>query len=67
MIARHSFRGYFGVSMTACAEALVLVAVQRIWPESLTPAASVMVKPELEGIRINQHAVTVDEADMLAG
>ena len=26
-----------------------------------------MVKPELEGIRINQHAVTVDEADMLAG
>jgi hypothetical protein len=53
--------------MTACTEALVLVAVQRIWPESLTPAASVMVKPELEGIRINQHAVTVDEADMLAG
>ena len=47
-----------------------MVAVQRIWPESLTPAASVMVKPELEGIErieINQHAVTVDEADMLAG
>lgn len=50
MDAQPSSRVYFGVSRTACAEPLVLVAVQRISPESLIPTASVMVKPELEGI-----------------
>jgi hypothetical protein len=44
--------GYLGLSSTACALPLALVASQRIWPEALMSTASVRVKPVPEGIRV---------------
>ena len=44
--------GYFGLSSTAWALPLALVASQRIWPEALMSTASVRVKPVPEGIRV---------------
>jgi hypothetical protein len=52
------------VSSTACLLPLALVALQRIWPESLIPTASGMVKPVP---KIDQAAAAVDESNVLAG
>jgi hypothetical protein len=41
----HSIWVHFGLSSTACLEPAAFVALQRMWPESLMPIASVRMNP----------------------